>query len=130
MYEDEIDYIMQSVDPKKIAFGPDTAHLVAGRCEPVEIFARYAERIAFVHLKDLKKAEELETTDDRHGFEVYGNFMELGEGDIDFAPIFKVLDDVSYDGYLTLELDRSGTTNAHSAQINMDYMQTHYYKRG
>ncbi|NLC45649.1 MAG: TIM barrel protein [Firmicutes bacterium] len=130
MYEEEIDFIMQNTDPRKIAFGPDTAHLVAGRCDPVEIFARYAERIAFVHLKDLKKAEELETTDDRHGFEVYGNFMELGEGDIDFAPIFKVLDDVSYDGYLTLELDRSRTTNAHSAQINMDYMQTHYYKRG
>lgn len=130
MYEEEIDYVMQNTDPNYIAFGPDTAHLVAGKCDPAEIFARYAERIAFVHLKDLKKAQELETTDTSRGFEVYGNFMELGEGDIDFSPIFKILDDVGYDGYLTLELDSTRTTNANSAQINMDYMQTHYYNQG
>lgn len=130
MYEQEIDYIMENTDPGYIAFGPDTAHLVAGKCDPEEIFARYAERIAFVHLKDLKKAQALETTDQSHGFDVYGNFMELGEGDIDFKPIFKIIDDVGYDGYLTVELDRTRTTNANSAQISMDYMQAHYYNRG
>jgi inosose dehydratase len=41
MNEKEIDFVMANTDPDEIAFGPDTAHLAAGGCDPVAIFKRY-----------------------------------------------------------------------------------------
>ena len=124
MYEREIDFIMQNTDPKLIAFGPDTAHLSAGKCDPVKIFERYKERIRFTHLKDLKGA--LRGGGMQDGVEVYENFRELGEGDIDFGAVFEVLRSVNYDGYLCAELDRSRFGNKESAAINMKYLKEHW----
>lgn len=120
MYENEIDYVMAHTDPDEIAFGPDTAHLAAGGCDPVAIFERYKNRIRFTHLKDLKGA--LKSGGMQAGVEVYSNFRELGEGDINFKSIFDVLKSVDYQGYLCGELDRSRYTNKESAIITMKYL--------
>jgi len=126
MFEKEIDFIMRNADPALIAFGPDTAHLAVGGCDPVEIFERYAERIRFVHLKDVKKLKALDGDGaQKTGFEIYGSFLELGEGDVDFPSIFRILERVNYGGYLTLELDKSRFSNKQSAVMNMDYMKKH-----
>ncbi len=128
MYEDEIDFIMQNTDPEYVAFGPDTAHLVTGDCDPYEIFKRYIDRIKFMHLKDIKfDAEEGEIEDASFGVEVYSDFLELGEGDIDFKPIFDLLKENNYDGYLTIELDRTRFTHKKSAEMNMKFMKENYY---
>jgi len=58
--------------------------------------------------------------------EVYTNFRELGEGVVDFPNIFKVLDDAGYDGFFTVELDRSRYSNMKSAEISMAYMKKTY----
>jgi len=127
MYEDEIDFIMQNTDPEYIYFGPDTAHLLVAGCNPAEIFESYKSRIRFVHLKDFKKSSELKTNEGMDkGFDVYSNFMELGEGDVDFKAVFNVLRSVDYDGYLTAELDRTRFTNKTSAQMNMRYLIKNY----
>ena len=126
MFEKEIDFIMQNTDPALIAFGPDTAHLAVGGCDPVETFERYAERIRFVHLKDVKKMKAVDGDGaQKTGFEIYSNFLELGEGDVDFLSIFRVLEKAGFDGYLTLELDSSRFGNKQSAQMNMNYMKLH-----
>ena len=123
MYENEIDYVMQRVDPSLIWFGPDTAHLTVGKCDAVEIFKRYANRIRFVHLKDVKKNKQVEGDDAKQGFEVYSDFLELGEGEVDIPGCLKVLESVGYDGYLTIELDGSRFGNKQSAIMNRDYMK-------
>jgi inosose dehydratase len=123
MYENEIDYVMQRVDPELIAFGPDTAHLTVGKCDAVEIFERYANRIRFTHLKDVKKNRKAEGDDGKQGFEVYSSFLELGEGEVDIPGCLKVLEGVGYDGYLTIELDQSRFGNKQSAEMNMAYMK-------
>ncbi|MBI2437619.1 MAG: TIM barrel protein [Lentisphaerae bacterium] len=126
MFENEIDFLMRNTDPKLIYFGPDTAHLTVGRCNAVEVFDRYAERIRFVHLKDVRKNKTAAGDGgQKQGFEVYSNFLELGEGEVDFAGIFKVLERVGYDGYLTLELDSSRFGNKESAVMNMKFMRAH-----
>ena len=124
-YEDEIDYILQNTDPDLLYFGPDTAHLSGGGCDPVEIFERYRERIRFTHMKDLKGSKAI-TAENVGGIDVYSNFVELGRGDIDFKAIFNILKEVNYDGYLTSELDRSSTTNKESAETNLGYMMKNY----
>jgi inosose dehydratase len=123
MYENEIDYIMQRVDPALIYFGPDTAHLTVGKCDAVTIFKRYASRIKFVHLKDVKKNQRAEGDDGKQNFEVYSSFLELGEGEVDIPGCLTVLESVDYDGYLTVELDRSRFGNKKSAEMNMAYLK-------
>ena len=60
------------------------------------------------------------------GVEVYENFRELGEGDVDFPKIFDILRSVHYDGYLCAELDRTRFTHKESAAISMKYLREHW----
>jgi inosose dehydratase len=125
MYENEIDFIMQNTDPEYISMGPDTAHLVLGKCDPVEIFKRYINRIKFVHLKDIMKDTEIETgADASKGFDVYSAFVELGNGNVDFKSVFKMLEENKYDGYMAVELDKTRYTHKESALISMKYLKT------
>jgi len=124
MYESEIDFIMGRLGPDLLSFGPDTAHLAVGRCDPVEIFRRYADRIKFVHLKDVKKNRQVTVDEGKtKEFEVYSDFLELGEGDVDLPGVLAVLESVNYDGYLCIELDSSRYGNKESAAMNMAYMR-------
>ena len=124
MYENEIDFIMQNSDPKYVSFGPDTAHLVLGKCDPVEIFKRYVDRIKFMHLKDIMKNTETKVIGgENKGFDVYSSFLELGNGNVDFKSIFKLLKENGYDDYLAIELDKSLSTNKESAQISKRYLE-------
>ena len=127
MYEKEIDFIMQNTDPEYVSFGPDTAHLVLGKCDPVEIFQRYAKRIRFGHIKDVKKNEKRKEIDaGSKGFEIYSDFLELGEGTVDFKGVMKVLESVNYDGYMCVELDKSRFTNKESAKMSLKYLKDNY----
>ena len=120
----EFDFIMQNTDPSLIGFGPDTAHLTAGNCNAGEIFERYKDRIHFVHLKDLHGV--IDSSGFEYGVEVYSNFREMGEGEVDFEPVFKALKSVNYDGYLTCELDKTRFTNKESARMNLEYLKKYY----
>jgi len=125
MYEGEIDFIMENTDPRLVSFGPDTAHLVAGGCDPVAIIRKYADRVKFIHLKDITGAG-MESAGMQAGVEVYSSFRELGEGIVDFPAVFSILDDSGYDGFLTVELDRSRFTNKESAVMSMKYLKENY----
>jgi inosose dehydratase len=125
MYESEIDFIMNNTDPALVAFGPDTAHMTAGGCDPVKVIAKYADRVKFTHLKDITK-DGVEAAGMQAGVEVYSNFRELGEGIVDFPSIFRILDSVGYDGFLTAELDRSRFGNKESAITSMKYLKASY----
>ncbi len=127
MYENEVDYVMEH---SKIAFGPDTAHLMVGGSDPVEMFKRYADRIEFVHLKDVRKNETVRVDESRNeAFEIYSDFLELGEGDVDLTGIFDVLDASGYAGYITVELDKAPSSQRDSAFKNMEYLKENFLPR-
>lgn len=85
---DELERVMSRT---RIGFCPDTAHLAAGGGDPAALIRRYSDRVAHVHLKDLR-TEPLE-------------FLPLGEGHLDLADVVKALREASYDGWLVVELD-------------------------
>lgn len=74
-----------------IKFCPDTAHLTAGGGNAVELIEKYAARLAHVHLKDFKYAT--------------GEFLPLGQGDIDFPGVLAAVRSSGYDSWLMVELD-------------------------
>ena len=139
MFESDLDFIMQNSDPSELFFGPDTAHMALGRCDPVEICDRYKTRIRLVHLKDVVKRKAGDGASDKHGgfkmicdegpdkqgIEVFSDFLELGEGTVNFPAIFKILESVGYDSYLIVELDSSRFGNKESAAMSMKFMQAH-----
>ncbi len=126
MYKPEIDNALRNIDPEVLSFAPDTAHLVAGLCDPVEVIREYADRVHFIHLKDIKSADLNSAGMAEAGMEVYTNFCELGTGIVDFPTVFDILKSVGYDGPLCEELDMPPVDNAISAKNNFDYIVSHY----
>ena len=128
-YEDEIDYMLQNLDSKVLAFAPDTAHLVTGNCDPVEIVKRYADRVKFTHFKDItdpSKKVEGSLGMASAGMEVFGDFCELGTGIVDFRSVFDILKAANYDGPLCAELDKAPISNVLSAKNNYEYLLKNY----
>lgn len=126
MYEYEIDNILQNLDSKIIQFAPDTAHLTAGLCDPVEVIERYADRVNFTHFKDIKGTQVNSDGLAKAGMEVYSNFCELGTGNVDFRKVFDILKAHNYDGPLCEELDKAPVSNKESAANNYRFILENY----
>jgi len=125
-YKPEIDNILRNLDSKTVQFAPDTAHLVAGNCNPYNVIEEYIDRVNFTHLKDVKDANIQSDGYASAGMEVYSNFCELGKGSIDFKPIFELLKNHGYDGPLCEELDKAPISNEESAKNNYEFILKNY----
>lgn len=86
----------------------DTAHLAAGGGDPAQMIRDHADRLSYVHLKDLT----------REPF----NFAPLGRGDLDMPAIVEALEDVSYEGWVTVELDSYAGQPSEAAQISKQFL--------
>lgn len=105
----EVDRLMQGTDPEYVSLLYDTGHFAYCGADPLEMVKKYANRIKHVHLKDIRpevvekvKAEKLSFLD---GVRM-GTFTVPGDGCIDFAPIFKVLEQTRYEGYMLVEAEQ------------------------
>jgi inosose dehydratase len=74
-----------------IQFCPDTAHLAAAGGDPAEMIREHKSRISYVHLKGWQ----------RNPF----SFTPLDAGDLDITAILRTLDEIEFDGWITVELD-------------------------
>ncbi|MBQ8249515.1 MAG: TIM barrel protein [Clostridia bacterium] len=126
MYENEIDNILGNLGSDIIKFAPDTAHLVAGNCDPVSVISKYIDRVNFTHFKDIKNADVKSEGLATAGMEVYSNFCELGDGCVDFAAVFALLKEHGYDGPLCEELDQAPISNEESAANNFKFILENY----
>lgn len=95
---EEIARVMDGTDPRWFFLAPDTGHLVAGGSDPVEIFRTYRDRIVHAHFKDYRKGVAGKP----------GRFLPLGEGDIDFPALVRIMKEAGFDGWADVELDGRG----------------------
>ncbi|MBQ4517995.1 MAG: sugar phosphate isomerase/epimerase [Clostridia bacterium] len=124
MMENEIDYMLQNTSAKELSFVPDTAHLIAGECDPLVVIERYADRVGFTHLKDFTLGADVGSVGlASAGMEVYTNFAELGSGSVDFKSVFKILENAGYHGYHCIELDTAPGSNKESAKNNYNFIK-------
>ena len=118
---EQLKRLMDLSDPTLIFLAPDTAHLVLGGADPVEIFSTYIDRICYVHFKDIKRADGFPEFKPGE-FEFMKEFVELGRGILDFKKLLQILKDGNYGGFVIVEQDYTELSPLESARINFDYM--------
>ncbi len=106
---EEIDKMMAMCDPEAVYLLFDTGHLAYCGEDYMAVLKKYAKRIKHVHLKDIRpeivqkvKAEHLSFL---QGVRL-GAFTVPGDGVIDFKPVFDVLDEADYEGWMLVEAEQ------------------------
>jgi sugar phosphate isomerase/epimerase len=94
-------------------FNFDPSHLLWQGIDPVKFIRRFPERIFHVHMKDAAVtldgesgilASHLPFGDHRRGWD----FRSLGHGQVNFDAIIRALNDIGYQGPLSVEWEDSG----------------------
>ena len=107
--EAEIDRLMANTDPEVFSLLFDSGHLAYCGEDYMSVLNKYVDRIKHVHLKDIRPAV-IEKVKKEHlsflqGVRL-GTFTVPGDGAIDFAPIFVVLEKAGYEGYVLVEAEQ------------------------
>lgn len=90
----------------------DSGHLMYSERDAqaaYDILRKYIDRVAHVHLKDCRMniIEEIYEKDFSFLDGVrMGSFTVPGDGDLDFEPIFKILQDSKYEGWMVVEAEQ------------------------
>ena len=110
----EVDRCMALTDPRLFHFSPDTAHLHLAGCNVVDNFVRYKNRLMFMDYKDARwttppadfrlqtgKVLPKDSREARFLLSIY----DLGDGEIDFPACHRILKEISYRGWICVDLD-------------------------
>ncbi len=107
--EEEIGRFMASVDPELVFLLFDSGHLSFAGIDPEKVLRKYVDRVRHVHLKDLRKRVVEQSRNEKWSFLKgvrEGTFTVPGDGDVDFAPIFKILEEADYRGWVVVEAEQ------------------------
>ncbi len=105
----EIDRMMENTDPELFNLLFDSGHLAYCGEDYMYILKKYIKRIKHVHLKDIRPDVIAEVKAKGESFLQgvrKGTFTVPGDGVIDFAPIFEVLAENNYEGYVLVEAEQ------------------------
>ena len=103
--EEEIDKFMELTNPELVFLLFDSGHLSFAGINPENVLKKYVNRVKHVHLKDIRK----EMVEKRWSFLKgvrEGVFTVPGDGDVDFAPIFSILEEAGYEGWVVVEAEQ------------------------
>ncbi len=105
----EIDRLMENTDPELFNLLFDSGHLAYCGEDYMYVLKKYINRIKHVHLKDIRpeviKKVKKEHLSFLQGVRL-GTFTVPGDGAIDFTPIFDVLSENNYEGYVLVEAEQ------------------------
>lgn len=118
----EVDRVLAATDPKYVKVLLDVAHYQQGGGDPVKAVRNYADRILFLHIKDVQSPLPGNTGDPMRSY----RFVELGRGKVDLKAVFAALNEVKFRGWAIVELDAvpdKARTPKQSAIIAKTYLQ-------
>ncbi|MBO1513300.1 sugar phosphate isomerase/epimerase family protein [Metabacillus bambusae] len=108
-FEDEIKKLLQDIPYETAGLCLDTGHLYYSKMDPVQWLRDCAERLDYIHFKDI----DLEIYDQVMGehirfFDACGKgvMCPIGQGIIDYDSIHTLLKEINYQGYITIEQER------------------------
>lgn len=123
---DEVDMVMELTDPSVVKLCIDSAHTSVSGADPAAMIAKYADRLEYLHLKDVSPSADSASTEDfpmLSGTDALPIFCELGLGTVDLESVIAALRAAQYDGWITIEIDKSTRTPKESLQICRDFAE-------
>lgn len=113
----DIERILAASDPRYVHLLLDVAHYREGGGDPVVAIRQHADRLLFLHIKDLRQGSAAGAP---------YQFVELGRGSVDLPAVFAALRDKRFNGWAVVELDavpdKGGTPRA-SAELSKRYLE-------
>jgi inosose dehydratase len=106
----------------------DTGHAALGGIDPLEVIRSAPERIAHVHCKDVRGHVFDEVVGQGGSFldgVLRGMFTVPGDGDLDFAPVFRALSEIDYSGWVIVEAEQDpAVANPRTyAQLGLNFLR-------
>ena len=106
---EETDRMMANTDPRFVFLCYDTGHFTFAGEDPLAMLKKYVDRVGHVHLKDMRLPVVEEARKNNWSFLQAvrnGAFTVPGDGDVDFDPVFRVLEEAGYTGWLLVEAEQ------------------------
>ena len=129
-FADEIERIARDVPAETAGFCLDTGHTYYAGMDPVETLRRYADRLDYVHFKDIDQAVFERVLGERVRFFeacAQGVMCPIGRGIIDYPEVKRALDEIGYHGFITVEQERDPLSVAGSLEDvkeSRDYLRS------
>lgn len=128
----QVDQFLDRTDPRYVYCAWDTAHLHLGGCDVEETFRKSLERIVYTDFKDATRhpveADYLAPNGERyagdsHAGRFFNSITDMGQGEIDFVPLMKMLKEQQYRGWINHDLDTIRVSCAESWRIAMTHFE-------
>ena len=129
-FEPELERLLDEVDDSLLKICFDTGHHSYAGFDPVAFMQRHMDRISYMHFKDIDPKVKAAAIANRTGFyEACGQgiFCNLGEGDVDFPAVRRLLLDSGFEGWCTVEQDCDPTLDVSpidDARANRAYLES------
>ena len=102
--------LKQNIDHELFCLTLDVGHaFLTEEMPPGECIRKFSGDIKNIHIEDMKKQAH--------------HHLFFGEGEMDFADIFKALKDISYEGLLNVELSRHSHDAVNVAKQSFAYLR-------
>lgn len=114
---EEVDLIFNEMNHDYVLALLDVAHYTQGGGNAAEAVLKYKDILYATHIKDTKAIES------KSGYQ----FVELGQGRVDFPAIFANLDKIKFKGWNIIELDSvpvKGRTALECGQTSKKYLES------
>lgn len=124
----DVDAIMEQTDPKNVHMILDTGHTTMAGMDALELTRDYSSRIIEFHMKDVAPKDRGGYKGARPKRGTVNNgphdriFFELGKGGVDFPGILAHMNSIGWKGWMTVELDTTGSTAKESAAMSYRYL--------
>ena len=106
---EETDRMMANTDPECVFLCYGAGHFTFAGEDPLTMLKKYVRRVGHVHLKDMRLPVVEEARKNNWSFLQAvrnGAFTVPGDGNVDFDPVFRVLEDAGYEGWLLVEAEQ------------------------
>ena len=129
-FEDEIQKLLEDIPYETAGLCLDTGHLYYSKMDPIEWLRNYADRLDYIHFKDI----DLDVYERVMGEHIrffdacaQGVMCPIGQGIIDYDSIHKLLKEINYHGYITIEQERdprNSDTSLRDVSQSVAYLQS------
>ena len=128
-FADEIRQVIADIPHDVAGLCLDTGHLYYSGMDPVQWLRDHADRLDYVHFKDIDLNVYRQVMGERIAFFdacAKGVMCPIGKGCVDYKAVRQVLSDINYHGYITIEQERdprNSGTSLRDVTESLNYLQ-------